>query len=157
MYENSFTFTKMLAAYGKPHKFNGRSTRTELLGYLVISWLVGTAMNWVLVGSGMAGSIELGITSFRVAYFLVWIPFPALAVRRFHDQDKPGWWALLLVLPTVAFWLGFKEVLSPPARFAFDAIYLGALVLLFWKPTDGTNRYGPDPRVDPEDAALASE
>lgn len=157
MYENSFTFTRMLAAYSKPHKFDGRSTRTELLGYLIISGLVGTAMNWVIMAAGMAGSIDVGITSFRIAYFIVWLPFPALAVRRFHDQNKPGWWALLLVLPTVAFWLGLKEALNTPARFVFDAIYLGALVLLFWKPTDGANRYGPDPRLDPEDTALVPE
>jgi len=157
MYENSFTFTKMLAAYGKPHVFAGRSTRTELLGYLILSWLVGTALNWAIIAAGMAGSIEFGVASFGIGYFIVWLPFPALAVRRFHDQDKPGWWALLLVLPTVALWLGVKEALSAPARFVFDAIYLAALVLLFWKPSDGTNRYGPDPRLDPHAAMFAGE
>lgn len=52
MYENSFTFGKMLAAYTKPHKFTARSTRTELLGYLIVSWVLATATNWAVIGLG---------------------------------------------------------------------------------------------------------
>ena len=158
MYENSFTFGKMLAAYRKPHKFTGRSTRTELLGYLVVSWVLATATNWAVIALGASGvlSIDLGIASVSLAYLVWWLPLPALAVRRLHDQDKPGWWALLLVLPTVIAWLGGKESLGAAGLIVLEAIYLGGLVLLFWKPTDGPNRYGPDPRLDPEDSEFAT-
>ena len=54
MYENSFTFSKMLAAYTKPHRFDGRSTRTELLGYLIISWVLATSLTYLAMGFGMA-------------------------------------------------------------------------------------------------------
>ena len=159
MYENSFTFGKMLAAYRKPHKFTGRSTRTELLGYLVVSWVLATATNWIVIAMGMAGtvSIDVGIASLSLAYLVWWLPLPALAVRRLHDQDKSGWWALLLVLPTAIAWLGGKDVFGTPTLMFLQAIYLGGLVLLFWKPTDGPNRYGPDPRLDPEGTEVVTE
>lgn len=153
MYENSFTFGKMLAAYTKPHKFTGRSTRTELLGYLIVSWVLATATNWVVMALGATNimSIDVGIASVGLAFLVWWLPLPALAIRRMHDQDKVGWWALLLLLPTLISWLGGKEALGITGRLVLQAIYLGGLVLLFWKPTDGPNRYGPDPRLDPED------
>ena len=153
MYENSFTFGKMLAAYTKPHKFTGRSTRTELLGYLIVSWVLATATNWAVIALGATGmiSIDVGIASVSLAFLVWWLPLPALSVRRMHDQDKVGWWALLLVLPTLISWLVGKEALGTTGRLVLQAIYLGGLVLLFWKPTDGPNRYGTDPRLDPED------
>jgi uncharacterized membrane protein YhaH (DUF805 family) len=101
---------------------------------------------------GMAGtnSIDIGIASLSLAYLVWWLPLPALAVRRLHDQDKAGWWALLLVLPTAIARLSGKGVLGTPTLIVLEAIYLGGLVLLFWKPTDGPNRYGPDPRLGTE-------
>jgi uncharacterized membrane protein YhaH (DUF805 family) len=158
MYENSFTFRKMLAAYTKPLKFDGRSTRTELLGYLIVSGILATATNWIVIalGASEAVSMDVGITSVGLAYLVWWLPLPALAIRRLHDQDKSGWWALLLVVPTAISWLGAKEFFGTSAIIVLEAIYLAGLVLLFWKPTDGTNRYGPDPRLDPEDRVEAA-
>jgi uncharacterized membrane protein YhaH (DUF805 family) len=154
MYENSFTFTKMLAAYTKPHRFDGRSTRTELLGYMIVSWFIAALIERVFIIGGIAFSPELDfdLATINWIYLIFWLPFPALAVRRFHDQDKPGLWVLPLVLPTVLVWLGLEGLTAgKPIGYAIGAIYLVALVLLVWKPTDGTNRYGPDPRLDPED------
>jgi uncharacterized membrane protein YhaH (DUF805 family) len=88
---------------------------------------------------------------------LFWLPFPALAVRRFHDQNKSGWWAAPLIASTILSWIGAESLLSQPARITIALIYTAVLVLLFWKPTDGTNRYGPDPRLDPEDTTLVPE
>ena len=151
MYENSFTFTKMLAAYAKPHKFTGRSTRTELLGYLIISWFVGALVSRFLMFGAIATSGELGtyLQSLNIVNLLLWLPFPALAVRRFHDQDKPGWWALPLILPTILFFLGGYAILPQPLQLVIGLLNLALLVLLFWKPTDGENHYGLDPRLNP--------
>jgi uncharacterized membrane protein YhaH (DUF805 family) len=159
MYENSFSFKKMLAAYTKPHRFDGRSTRTELLGYLIVSWILAAATNWIIAVLGASGSVsfDVGIATVGLAYLIWWIPLPALAVRRLHDQDKPGWWALLLLLPTAIAWLGGKDALGAATIIVLQGIYLGGLVLLFWKPTDGDNRYGPDPRLDPEVREYATE
>jgi len=164
MYENSFTFGKMLTAYTKPHRFGGRSTRTELLGYLIVSWVLATAFGWVAMAAGMAGLAEAKFSSEPTPFLtidlfnlLFWLPFPALAVRRFHDQNKSGWWAAPLIASTILSWIGAESLLSQPARITIALIYTAVLVLLFWKPTDGTNRYGPDPRLDPEDTTLVPE
>ena len=153
MYENSFTLKKMLAAYWKPLRFAGRSTRTELLGYLIVSWLAATAFGWLSIGMGMASIDQTRFGSLDIVNLLFWLPFPALAVRRFHDQDKPAWWATPLILSTVLSWIGGFNLLSQAIQIILAAVYIAALVLLFWKPTDGPNRYGPDPRLDPETAS----
>jgi uncharacterized membrane protein YhaH (DUF805 family) len=60
-------------------------------------------------------------------YFLVFlIPGIAVQVRRFHDQDKSGWFVLLGLIP-----------------------YIGGLILFVFMCLEGTrgpNRFGPDPK-----------
>jgi uncharacterized membrane protein YhaH (DUF805 family) len=162
MYENSFTLSKMFAAYKRPLQFSGRSTRTELLGYIITFWLITTLFGWLSIGLGAAG---VGILSFEPQPFmtidifnlLVWLPFASLAVRRFHDQGKAGWWATPLILLTILSWAGAESLLNQPVRIALTSLYTVALVLLFWKPTEGENRYGLDPRLDTEDAVDTSD
>ena len=53
------------------------------------------------------------------------VPSIAVQVRRLHDQDKSGWFALFNLLP-----------------------YAGGIVMLIFMLIEGThgdNRYGPDP------------
>jgi uncharacterized membrane protein YhaH (DUF805 family) len=56
---------------------------------------------------------------------VTWISL-AIAVKRYHDRDKSGWWALIIFLPVI-----------------------GALWYLiecgFLRGTEGNNDYGPDP------------
>jgi uncharacterized membrane protein YhaH (DUF805 family) len=156
MYENSFTFTKMLAAYAKPHRFTDRSTRTELLGYLIIAWFVGAVVERLFLVAGVAGfvKVDIDLLSLNFAYLIMWLPFPALAVRRFHDQDRSGWWAAAVIVPSILTWIGAYPLMDQTVRIVLGLIYLGGLALLFWKPTDGENRYGPDPRLDPYEATF---
>lgn len=49
----------------------------------------------------------------------------SLLVKRLHDLDKGGLWALIMLIPIVNFFFG--------------------LYLLFAKGTDGYNQYGEDP------------
>jgi uncharacterized membrane protein YhaH (DUF805 family) len=53
------------------------------------------------------------------------VPSLAVQVRRFHDQDKSGWFILLGFIPAVG----------------------GLIVLVFMclPGTPGSNQYGPDP------------
>jgi uncharacterized membrane protein YhaH (DUF805 family) len=164
MYQNDFSFTRMLAAYRKPHQFAGRSTRTELLGYVIISWVLATVLGWAAVTAGMAGLAKASFSTepspfltIDIFNLLFWLPFPALAVRRFHDQNKSGWWALPLIVSTVLSWIGAESLLEQPTRIALGALYAVVLVLLFWKPTDGANRYGSDPRLDLDEAEFVTE
>jgi len=54
------------------------------------------------------------------------IPSLAIAIKRYHDRDKSGWWILILFIPLVGF--------------IWFLIELGCL-----PGTPGPNRYGPDP------------
>ncbi len=49
----------------------------------------------------------------------------SLIIKRLHDLDKGGLWALIMLIPIVDFFFG--------------------LYLLFAKGTDGNNQYGADP------------
>jgi uncharacterized membrane protein YhaH (DUF805 family) len=69
-------------------------------------------------GSGLSGP---GILIAILAGILAFIPI----VRRLHDLDRSGWWALFAFVPLVNFIFG--------------------LYLLFKRGTEGPNRYGADP------------
>ncbi|WP_062212549.1 DUF805 domain-containing protein [Aureimonas sp. AU12] len=91
----------------------------------------------------MAGALEAGSDptgpnwhgiARLVAGILVWMGggYVSLAIsaKRWHDRGKSGWWQLLLLVPVI----GFIWVLVDTG---------------FLKGTDGPNRFGPDPLVDP--------
>jgi uncharacterized membrane protein YhaH (DUF805 family) len=62
-------------------------------------------------------------------FFLgILVPSIAVQVRRFHDQDKSGWWVLIGLIPILG--------------------GLAVLVFMFLEGTRGTNRFGPDPKEE---------
>jgi uncharacterized membrane protein YhaH (DUF805 family) len=147
MYENDFSFSRLFRAYGRSVDFRGRSTRTELLGYWITTWLISTVAIYAAVFGGLAtGGNALMVPALINAALL--IPAPALAVRRAHDIGWPGIAALLLILPAAASMI-LDHVLEPytAIRFILSIAYLAGIVMLLWKPQDGDNRYGPDPRL----------
>jgi uncharacterized membrane protein YhaH (DUF805 family) len=119
--------------------FNGRSRRKEywmfvlglLIVYLALGMLVavGAASTPMGMEQGMAWSsvAMLGMGLIFLVAFAVIIPAIAVQVRRFHDQDKSGWFVLLNLVPYVG----------------------GIIVLVFMclEGTKGDNRYGPDPKA----------
>lgn len=107
--------------------FSGRSRRKEywmfLLG-VVIAAVVLVIIEGML---GMAGSIAGAYGPLSLLFIVaIFIPSLAVQVRRFHDQDKSGWFVLL----------GFIPLLG------------GLIVLVFMclEGTRGPNSYGPDPK-----------
>lgn len=115
--------------------FQGRSRRKEywmfvLLQILVIVPLVLIAI--ALDGGGSGGGVVLlGV----LAIFVLGLFIPSLAVqvRRFHDQDKSGWFVLLGLIP-----------------------YIGGIITFVFMCIEGTrgpNRFGPDPK-DPYGEAV---
>lgn len=119
--------------------FNGRSRRKEywmfvlglLIVYLALGMLVsvGAASTSMGMEQNMAWSpvAMLGMGLIFLVAFAVIIPAIAVQVRRFHDQDKSGWFVLLALVPYVG----------------------GIIVLVFMclEGTKGDNRYGPDPKA----------
>ena len=89
----------------------------------------------MLMGGGLEGMAQNGgflAGPFMILFVVFWlaviVPSIAVQVRRFHDQDKSGWFVLLNFIP-----------------------YLGGLIVLvfmFLEGTRGPNRFGPDPKAD---------
>ena len=79
---------------------------------------------------------------------IILIPAPALAVRRAHDIGLTGAAALLLIVPAaVSMILGPALEPYTAVRIVLGLAYMAGLVMLLWKPQDGDNAYGPDPRL----------
>jgi uncharacterized membrane protein YhaH (DUF805 family) len=102
--------------------FRGRISRRSW-------WLWGAA---VMIGMAMYLTAVLRIagvgkdtTDLLVNLLLLW-PALAISVKRWHDRDKPGWWALLAFVPVI----GWIWVL----------IENGLL-----RGSDGVNRFGDAP------------
>ncbi len=143
--------------------YSGRSQRTEV----AIVWIVGALALGVV--SGFTGLLES--PNDRLAHLALSIgamlPVFSLFARRMHDQDRSGWWVLLLVLFTMLSIYQRLEatLLTPPPELASRlpslpgwvdvigvALWLPMMVFTIAPGTEGPNRFGPDPRssIDPE-------
>jgi uncharacterized membrane protein YhaH (DUF805 family) len=122
--------------------FSGRSRRKEFWSFTLMV-LVLMIMLTIVTGAGAAfadptsamsgAGFGLGVILILLVSLALFIPSLAVQVRRFHDQDKSGWFVLLNFIP-----------------------YVGGLIVLvfmFLEGTRGPNRYGPDPKED----AVAAE
>ena len=116
--------------------FSGRSRRKEYwLFYLfqLLMYAIAAVPAFLLVasadttGDAEAQSVGLGfIAIFGIVFLALLLPSIAVTVRRFHDQDKSGWFYLLTFIP-----------------------YVGGIVVFVMMMLDGTpgpNQYGPDPK-----------
>lgn len=107
--------------------FDGRSRRMEywmfVVGIIGAS-IVTSIIDGVLGMGGMVGGLYGPLTTLLLLGTL--IPSIACVVRRLHDQDKSGWFALLGLIPLVGIVL---------------------LVFMFLEGTQGPNQYGPDPKA----------
>lgn len=138
-------------------RFSGRSTRTEFgIYYLAaVLFVVLFSFTWAL-----APGVEYRPLIIKIVEWAIMLPLPALFVRRMHDQDRTGWWALIPL--TVAAYNITAEVIANregiAARIAFEQAtwfwdwialppFLVFIVLFLLPGTQGPNRYGPDPRT----------
>lgn len=112
--------------------FEGRAQRSAYWYWMLFSlfvYLVAGLLDRVLFETGESVVTPLN----GVAYLFLFLPTLALAVRRFHDMDRTGWWVLL----------GLTGI--------------GGIILIIWfcQPgTRGANRFGPDPLGDGVAAVL---
>jgi uncharacterized membrane protein YhaH (DUF805 family) len=122
--------------------FSGRSRRKEywmyslgiaivyVLFFVVLFGVMGLGADSTTGELGVAGSMFAGTAgiAFLVFILAIFIPSLAVQVRRFHDQDKSGWFVLLNLIP-----------------------YVGGIVVLVMMCLEGTkgpNRFGPDPKEE---------
>lgn len=114
--------------------FSGRSRRKEYWLFLVgvfIAAIVLSIVEGILGLSGMVAGVYGPLTTILLLGII--IPSIAVQVRRFHDQDKSGWFVLLALIPFIG--------------------GLAVLVFMCLEGTKGPNRFGPDPK-DPASAEV---
>jgi uncharacterized membrane protein YhaH (DUF805 family) len=137
------------SGFSKYFVFSGRATRPEYWYFVlfdVLSNFVGQLCDAAL-GTGFGKS---GVFSGLVALALV-IPHTAVGFRRLHDTEHSGWWvggSLLLAIVAGV----LLVVLKPVALILFLALFLVALLMLFWLCQPGSlgdNRFGPPPPTAP--------
>ncbi len=118
--------------------FRGRSRRREywlfVLALIILAVLVMIVEAQLGLGNTRRTqtSIHYDAGPLLGLYWLAMIiPSIAVQVRRFHDQDKSGWWVLLNLIPL------------------FGAFAL--FIFMLMEGTRGPNRYGPDPTTGGEE------
>ena len=101
--------------------FSGRARRKEYWMFTLINAIVGAIINVIQLILGL----ELPYLSMLYLAATI-IPVIALCVRRLHDTDRSGAWALLYLVPIIG--------------------WLVLLVFFCTEGTSGSNRYGNDPK-----------
>lgn len=107
--------------------FKGRSRRKEYWMFLLGVVIAAIFVALIETALGMDGSIGGTYGPLTLLLILgIIIPSLAVQIRRFHDQDKSGWFVLIGFIPL-----------------------LGSLIVLVFMCLEGTrgpNRFGPDPK-----------
>ncbi len=103
--------------------FSGRARRAEFWWFTLFC-LKGFAL--LVIVDGFITTKLFGTPLAVPGFFLATvIPYVAVTVRRFHDRNASGWWALLLLFPIVG--------------------HVPMLILCAIPGKRGANRFGSDP------------
>ena len=127
----SFVEAVRTCLFRKYFEFQGRASRAEYWWFAAFGMLVTMLAERVgfLVGSDIPGYLVFAI---------LLLPRIAVTVRRLHDTDRSGWWALLSLIG----WI-------PGTRWWVIAIPTLVLVWFMVQKSDaGENRHGPNPTQD---------
>ncbi len=138
--------------------FSGRAPRAEYWWYALLMFVIGMGVTMIESSYELAtilGAYALPSLLFSVATF---IPTQTVQVRRLHDTNRSGYWALpfaifqlaLIVVP------GFAQpdleaanmaMVIASVGFIFVAAIFGVFLLVFSirAGDQGDNRFGPDP------------
>jgi uncharacterized membrane protein YhaH (DUF805 family) len=136
--------------------FSGRSRRTEVIYYWIATALLAVVANFAV---GTAVSFQTSLLFGNALQLVLMVPMFALFVRRLHDQDRSGWFGLLLPFSVL---LSIPRVLTElhgdvaeiiaqkttPTGIAAGLCALAVFVLCLLPGSSGANRYGPDPRLE---------
>ena len=108
--------------------FQGRARRSEYWFFMLFNFLAVVVLSVI--------DALIGMPIFATIYILgTLLPSLAVAVRRFHDTGRSGWWILISLVPIV-----------------------GSIIYLIFMCIEGvaqTNAYGPNPKGDTAGPAVA--
>ncbi len=125
-------------------EFDGRSRRTEYWMFALFNALILFGLA-VAVGIGYLIARPLAIfLCIPIGFYVLAaiIPSLAVAVRRFHDSGKSGWWLLLFFVLNCIPIVGFISTVVQ-------------IVILCLDSEPGSNRFGPNPKF-PEMAGVTA-
>ena len=137
-------------------QFGGRSTRTELISFWLLYTCAVLAITFLLMvisiydaGFGFGANDYVAL----LFYAAFWLPAPALIARRMQDVGWPGAPGALFVATygaTVIYWTIVDPLYRLPlsVRIVVSLIALALFVASLWNDSPGSNRYGPNPRLD---------
>jgi uncharacterized membrane protein YhaH (DUF805 family) len=110
--------------------FVGRCNRMQyfvfsviVFGFIAVFRILASAGNTAPIVD-VVDAVAMFVVSLPVTIALVIVSL-SINVRRLHDLNMSGWWYLAFLIPGINVILG--------------------LILLFFKGTEGPNRYGTDP------------
>ena len=135
-------------------EFRGRSTRTELLSFYLLTSIAGLLID---VAAKSLGHPEVTTWIATGLLLLILVPSLAVGVRRLHDTGRSGWWLMLaspMVSAVIADYVASPRPWSLPVRLDLPwwamlppLLCLTALIILLLRDDDvDVNRYGPNPR-----------
>lgn len=129
-----------LMPYRRYFDFSGRSRRKEYWLFAAFIFVVEVVLQALFISggnpfTGVSPLFWLVLVLLCLFVLASFIPSLAVSVRRLHDQDRSGWFLLLLLIP-----------------------FLGGLIILAMMclpGTHGPNRFGADP-LGPDAGAVFS-
>lgn len=125
MYQYQVPFGDAIkSAFSKYCCFSGRASRSEFWWWILFTALLSWVINTIV---SLVASPETVVTVSGIVSLVLLLPTLGLWVRRLHDIDKSGWWALISLIPLV-----------------------GIIVLIVWWCQDSQhteNQYGPVPNM----------
>ncbi|MDE1468426.1 DUF805 domain-containing protein [Aurantiacibacter sp. D1-12] len=129
--------------------FKGRAQRTDGILYYFLVVLFVTVLQFA---SSMIGNdlipVAAKLQAFEVLIMIIQLPLIAWFVRRLHDQGKSDWY--LLIFPVAWAFSFLEDDWQILHAILMLGLVLSLVALIFWPPTQGPNRYGPDPRATPQ-------
>jgi uncharacterized membrane protein YhaH (DUF805 family) len=122
--------------------FRGRAPRAEFWWFFLFNTLLSFAI-LPLEGVLRPGIIDIMDITLGLALLS---PTLAVTVRRLHDRDRSGWWAVLFA-PILYFGFFPPQHGDPLAALLYPGLIamLAGLIMLVSAGTEGANRFGPDP------------
>ena len=137
--------------------FSGRAPRAEYWWYALATLLLGLGLTFADNATGLPKIGENGALSL-VFTLVTLVPGLAVSVRRLHDIDRTGWWALLngwsyLFIVLSLLGISIEELMKGQMGLPIAAVIVvgmlvcGITMLVFdiTQGTEGSNQYGPDP------------
>jgi uncharacterized membrane protein YhaH (DUF805 family) len=155
----------------------GRIPRTDFWVGLVMIGVITTLGIFVGGQSIRGGGLGQFFAVVKIVAVLSPLCLIAVAVKRLHDLDKSGWYALtLVVLPfllaaiaaagfsglqderVLAEWRRFWTIASYVSAGLAAALFVGLVARLgFTRGTPGPNRFGPDPLALQDESVSETE